>query len=101
MIGALTVNNRNIFRSLSREGVFHVRHLTLYALRDSSFWSGIIDLGQFIVYFEGTLVRINKKYVSLSMKIFFCLRKHCTVDPDEMFHFAVFHLVFTVCQGVH
>ena len=49
-----------------------------------------VKSGWFIVYIEGSQVIISPKNIFLSQKINFALAN--SVDPDEMLHYAAFHL---------
>ena len=63
---------------------------TLYGLMDSFFWLDTIHLGWSIVYIKGSQVIIsNENCISFS-EIVFVLAN--SVDPDEMLHYAAFHL---------
>ena len=49
-----------------------------------------VKSGLSIVYIEGSQIIISTKIVFLSLKISFVLVN--SVDPDEMMHYAAFHL---------
>ena len=51
-----------------------------------------------ILYFKGSQIEISKKNVFLSLKIVFKLAN--SADPDEMPHYAAFHLGFH-CKSIH
>ena len=52
-------------------------------------------MGLSIIYFKGSKSGIF--HMSLWMFVLFTLAKY--VDPDEMSHYAAFHLVYIVCQS--
>ena len=56
---------------------------------DSSFWFDTINLGKSFVHIKGCQVIILKKYCILLSEDMFYLY---SVDPDEMQHYAAFHL---------
>ena len=56
---------------------------------NTSFWFDSINLGWSIVYIEGSKIIIPNKIVLLSPNVFDLAN---SVDPDEMLHFAAFHL---------
>ena len=64
-------------------------YLTLYVLIVSSFWFDTVNLGWSIVFW-GSQVIISNKITFPSLKIVFILTN--SVDPDEMLHYAAFHL---------
>ena len=49
------------------------------------------------IYIEGSYFKISKIIIFLSLKIVF-VSPNCA-DPDEMPHFAAFHLGFHCLQG--
>ena len=57
---------------------------------DSSFWIDTINLGYTIVHIKGCRVIIFKKYCILLSEDLFTFTN--SVDPDEMQHYAAFHL---------
>ena len=60
---------------------------------DSSFWFDRINMGLSIVYIEGLQIIISKENcVFLLLIIIFVLAN--SVYPDEMLHYAAFHLGF-------
>ena len=63
--------------------------LNLCILMDSSFWFDTINLGKSIVHIYVRL-KFSKNIVFFSLKIFFTFTN--SVDPDEMSHYAAFHL---------
>ena len=65
--------------------------LTLYILMDSSVWFDTINFRWSIIYIEGSQVIISNKIVLFSLQIIFVIA--ISVDPNEMQHNAVFHLV--------
>ena len=65
--------------------------LTLYIPKDSSFWFDTINFRWSIIYIEGSQVIISNRIVLFSLQIIIVLT--ISVDPDEMQHNVVFHLV--------
>ena len=57
---------------------------------DTSFWSDTKNLGKSIVHIKGCHVTISKKYCVLLSEDLFTFTND--VDPDEMQHYAAFHL---------
>ena len=51
---------------------------------------------RYIAYIDRSQVMHSKNILFHSLMINFVLVN--TSDPDELLHFAAFHLVFTVCQ---
>ena len=49
-----------------------------------------ISMGMSIVYFKGSLVEFSKLSLYLSLEVVLILAK--SADPDEMQHYAAFHL---------
>ena len=68
------------------------KSLTLCIPMDFPIQIYTIRMGVFIIYFKGSQVEIFKKDVHFSpcLKIVFILAN--SEDPDEMLHFAAFHL---------
>ena len=66
-------------------------HLTLCILIVSSFWFETRNLGSPYYISRGVRLNLKKKnVVFFFLKIFFTFTN--SVDPDEMQHFAAFHL---------
>ena len=56
-------------------------------------------MGSWVIeYIKGTKVKISQIILFLSQTLIFALAN--SVDPDEMLHYAAFHLVFTICQSI-
>ena len=55
---------------------------------DPSFWYDIINLGWHSVYIEGLQAIISKKNIPLKCVLILAN----SLDPDEMPHYAAFHL---------
>ena len=68
-----------------------IKALTLCILMDFPILIITIRMGLCIIHFKGSQVEISKKkYVFQSLTIVFILAK--SAGPDEMLHFAAFHL---------
>ena len=64
----------------------------------SSNWFYTMSLGWFKIHIEGLQGIISKFQDALqSLKIIL----GNSADPEEMLHYASFHLEFTVCQSTH
>ena len=71
-------------------------HLTLCILMDFPIYIDTISMGLPIVYLKGTQVDFLTYDVFLSLKIGLIIAN--SADPDEMQHYAAFHLGLH-CQG--
>ena len=77
-------------RDWQRYLIFSLTLLFLYALIDSSFWFDTLNyLGWSISYIKGCY-NFQIKIVFLSLKMIMVLAN--SVEPDEMPHYAAFHL---------
>ena len=63
-----TISNTCVYQSTGPNSKLNLT--AIYALMDSSFWFGTINLGKSIVYIKGSQVIISKqKYISFSEDI--------------------------------
>ena len=97
VIGALRVNvNKQTHcqhRCMSKSLYFMIHQLTLCHQMDFPIQINAIRVGLAIIFLRGHRLKFLNDYVFLSQKIVFISTK--SVDPDEMLHFAAFHL------GIH
>ena len=75
---------------LAQHEIFHAK-VGKGGIMDASFWFNTNDLRWSIINVEGSQVLLSKQcFAFLSLYIFIVSAN--TVDPDEMPHYAVFHL---------